>query len=132
MRSDEPDEMTDHITDFVFFSGSWGNQDSKTTSVGVRDQSHQRGSVSAKLRYFLRHAFPDVLTLRDKYTVLKKAPWLLPLVWIYRPVYKLLNKKEHGFLLRHSRGWKNLDPAKLKDRRQALEYVGLDYNFEGM
>ena len=125
----EPDEMTDYITDFIFSSGSWGKQDDKTTSLGVRDQSHQQGSLRAKVQYFLRHAFPGVQMLREKYTVLQKAPWMLPLVCIYRPFYKLLNKNEHGSFRRHSQGWKSLDPEKLKDRRQALELVGLDYNF---
>ena len=123
------DEKMDFITDFIFNSGSWGTAESKTASIGVRDQAHQKGSLRAKVIYFVRHAFPGVQMLRDKYTVLKKAPWLLPLVWIYRPLYKLLNKEERSSLQRHSRGWRSLDPKNLQDRHQALQYVGLDYNF---
>ena len=123
------DEKTDFITDFIFASGSWGSADSKTASIGVRDQAHHDGSLRAKWIYLMRHAFPGVQALREKYTVLKKLPWMLPLVWIYRPIYKLLSRSEHDSLQRHSRSWKSLDPKNLKDRRQALQYVGLDYNF---
>ena len=123
------DEKTDFMTDFIFSSGSWGTSQSKTTSIGVRDQAHSKGSLRAKVIYFFRHAFPGGQMLRTKYTVLEKAPWLLPLVWIYRPFYKALNKNERGTLRRHVQGWKSLNPKTLKTRYEALLYVGLDYNF---
>ena len=122
------DEKIDFITDFIFASGSWGSADSKVTSIGVRDR-HHKGNFRAKLVYILRHVFPGVRTLRGKYRVLQRAPWMLPLVWIYRPFYKLLNKQERASVRRHAIGMKNLTPEKLETRQQALNYVGLDYNF---
>lgn len=123
------DEKTDFITNVIFDSGSWGTGESKTASIAVRDQAHQKGSFRAKVVYFLRHAFPDVKMLREKYTVLKKAPWMLPLVWIYRPFYKLLRKKERVSVGRHRKNLRNINLKNLQNRRQALQYVGLDYNF---
>lgn len=123
------DEKMDFITDFIFASGSWGQMDNRIVSVGVRDLSHKKGSFRAKFQYFWRTAFPGVETLRDKYTILQKAPWMLPLVWLYRPFYKLSTKKERRAIRRHKRGLQILTPEKLRDRRQALQYVGLDYNF---
>lgn len=128
--ADEPsDEKMDFITDFIFASGSWGTRESKTASIGVRDQAHHKGSLRAKAEYVARHVFPGVSMLRDKYPVLRKAPWMLPLVWIYRPIYKIVCKNERGAITRHTAGWKSLDPKNLENRRQALQYVGLDYNF---
>lgn len=123
------DEKTDYITDFIFNSGSWGTSESKTASIGVRDQAHQKGSLRAKAVYFVRHAFPSAQMLRDKYTILKKAPWMLPFVWIYRPFYKLLVKEERTSVDRHRENLKAINPRNLKNRREALQYVGLDYNF---
>lgn len=122
-------EKMDFITDFIFDSGSWGSADSKVISIGVRDRAHKKGSLRAKAVYLLRHLFPGVRMLRGKYPVLQKAPWMLPLVWIYRPFYKLLSRKERASVKRHARGLQNLTPEKLENRQQALAYVGLDYHF---
>jgi hypothetical protein len=123
------DEKTDFITDFIFNSGSWGTDKSKTASAGVRDQAHQEGTLGAKVLYIVRHAFPGAQLLQEKYTVLQKAPWMLPLVWIYRPFYKLIRKKERSSIARHRKNWKDITAKNLQDRRQALQYVGLDYHF---
>jgi hypothetical protein len=123
------DEKTDFITDYIFDSGSWGSGESRTTSIAVRDQAHQKGSFRAKTVYFMRHAFPGVNILQEKYTLLKRAPWLLPLVWVYRPFYKLLCKKERSSVGRHRENLRNINPKNLQTRHEALQYVGLDYNF---
>lgn len=123
------DEKMDFITDFIFDSGSWGSAGSKVISIGVRDRAHKKGSLRAKAVYFLRHAFPGVHMLQGKYPVLQKAPWMLPLVWVYRPFYKVLCKKERSSIRRHTRGLQSLTPEKLENRQQALAYVGLDYHF---
>lgn len=123
------DDKTDFITDFIFNSGSWGTDKSKTASAGVRDQAHQEGTLGAKVLYIVRHAFPGAQLLQEKYTVLQKAPWMLPLVWIYRPFYKLIRKEERSSIARHRKNWKDITAKNLQDRRQALQYVGLDYHF---
>ena len=121
------DELTDYITDFVFDSGSWGKLEIRTASVGVRDSGHGRKNGWVRLRYVLRTLFPSAKDLEVKYTVLKKAPWLLPLVWIYRPFYKLFAEPRSRRV--HKRHWKALQDDQLTARQKALRYVGLDYRF---
>lgn len=123
------DEKTDFITDFIFNSGSWGAQESKTVSEAVRDQSHRRGTLRVKLMRWMPVLFPSVKVLRDKYTVLKKAPWMLPFVWVYRLCYKLLCKEGRATFRRHALKLKAINPQNLETRHEALRYVGLDYNF---
>lgn len=120
------DEKTDYITDFVFSSGSWGSGASKSASIAVRD-SHGGAFWKGRLAYVLRTAFPDVKTLRSKYTVLKKAPWLLPIVWLIRPFYKLFF--EFRTLDKQKRNIGALSEDSLDERRRELQYVGLDYRF---
>lgn len=120
------DEKTDYITSFIFSSGSWGKAESKSASVAVRD-SHGGSFWKGRFAYLLRTAFPDLRTLRNKYTVLKKAPWLLPVVWFVRPFYKVLF--EFNTLWRHKRNLKAMTEDALDDRRRSLKYVGLDYHF---
>ena len=119
------DEQVDFITDFIFAGGSWGKQKDHITSSGVRDHSGK----NARLRYVLRLALPGVDALKGKYTILQKAPWMLPAVWVYRPFYKLLSRKERQTLKAHKRKLQILSAENVQTRQQALQYVGLDYHF---
>ena len=121
------DEKMDFITDFIFDSGSWGKAESRVASIGVRDSGQNNSTAKSRFKYFMRTAFPDVQTLRGKYTVLKKAPWLLPGVWVVRPFYKVMFERES--LARHQKAIQQLRPEQLKTRREMLGYVGLDYHF---
>lgn len=122
-----PDDKMEFMTGFLFASGSWGVMDSRVLSIGVRDMRRTGGSLESRLRYILRTAFPSREVLRHKYTVLQKAPWLLPLVWLVRPFYKLLFERES--LDVHGRQLKAMNQKNLDQRHQLLNYVGLDYNF---
>lgn len=121
----EVDEKTEFLTQFVFSSGSWGAAESRVLSRMVRDTG--RTGASGRLVYLWKTAFPGVAILRDKYTVLQKAPWLLPAVWIYRPFYKFL--REFGTLDRKKADLDALTPESMTTRREMLEYVGLEYHF---
>ena len=120
-------EKTDFMTDFVFGSGSWGDKESKMASQGVRDTRRTGSTVEGRLRYIFAIAFPPLHFLRMKYTILKTHPWMLPLVWLYRPFYKFF--RERDSLKKHSRAMGLLTPKNIETRHEALNYVGLDYNF---
>ena len=123
----EADEKTDFITDFIFASGSWGDMSTRVLSVGVRDGGQDRSTAKSRLGWVRAVVFPGVQTLKGKYTVLQKAPWLLPGVWAVRPFYKLLRERED--VEKRSDQLRSLTREKLDARQQALRYVGLDYNF---
>lgn len=119
------DEKMDFITDFIFSSGSWGEWECHVVSQSVRNA--KAAPVGGRLLYIWRLAFPGVDVLKNKYTVLQKAPWMLPLVWIYRPFYKVFC--EWGTLKSRKRDFDVLSPENIRSRQDALNYVGLDYNF---
>ena len=125
-EDDPGDDRTAVITDYIFSSGSWGRSESKAVSMAVRD-SHGGSYRKGKAVYLLRTAFPDARTLNDKYTVLKKAPWLLPAVWVVRPFYKVLF--EFRSLGRHKRNLTAMTGENVDERHRMLNEVGLDYNF---
>lgn len=124
----ETDAKLDFITEFIFASGSWGQMEERTVSVGVRDMRRTGRAAEGRLRYLWRTAFPGIGVLRHKYKVLQKAPWLLPVVWLVRPVFKLIWERDS--LDRHKRAVENLTQEKLDERHRMLNYVGLDYNEE--
>ena len=122
------DEKSDFITDFIFDSGSWGRQETKIASSGVKDLKGKRG-YHARWAYLVRNLLPGVDAVKDKFPFLQKAPWLLPLVWIYRPFYKILNKQARSTIKNHKTQLRNLRPDLVRTRQEALQYVGLDYHF---
>ncbi len=123
----ESDAKTDFITEFIFASGSWGSMESRVLSVSVRDAKHSLSGGSARCAYLWKMLFPSTVVLRNKYTILKKHPWLLPVVWLLRPFYKLLF--ECRSLEEKKKGMDVLTSENLRQKQQLLNYVGLDYHF---
>ena len=119
--------MSDFLTDAVFNSGSFGSSDSRVVSRAVRDKNHSILGRNSRLLYLWQLAFPSVMVLKDKYTVLKKAPWMLPAVWLIRPFYKVLFERES--LKQQERDLQALSEREIDARREILHEIGLDYNF---
>lgn len=123
----QADDKTEFISEYIFASGSWGGVESRVLSRAVRDSRRARLGMNGRLRYLWQTAFPSVQRLKGKYTVLKKAPYLLPAVWLLRPFYKVLF--ERSSLKQHGRNMEALSKDGIQTRRQLLNYVGLDYGF---
>jgi len=117
-------EQSRIITDYIFSSGSWGSDESMAVSVVVRDSGASGNKTRGRIAYILHLMFPGVDVLRDKYTVLKKAPVLLPLVWLYRPFYKLFS--EPRSMRRRVNTISGLTDERLDRHRRIMEGLGLD------
>jgi hypothetical protein len=120
-------EVLDVMTEFIFSSGSWGLAEIRVLSRSVRNAKHHDLGFSGRLQYLRQIAFPGVEVLRDKYRILKKAPWLLPVVWMARPFYKLFFEWR-GFR-KQMNNVQTLNRANMDLRQRMLELVGLDFNF---
>ena len=121
------DELSEILTEYIFESGSWGKLESRILATSVRDLGESRSPLKKKLLYLKEIAFPSLNGLKFKYPILKRAPWALPLVWIYRPFYKLLFEKES--LNRHEQAISAMKKEDIDRRREFLSAIGLDYNF---
>ena len=121
------DEKLEFMTEYIFASGSWGDIDSRVLSRTVRDSQKSALGRNGRLVYLWKLAFPSVQVLQGKYTVLKRMPWLLPLVWLIRPFYKFLFERKS--LQRQKQEMAALSQENLEERRRVLRYVGLDYRF---
>ncbi|MBE5758494.1 MAG: hypothetical protein E7332_00465 [Clostridiales bacterium] len=121
------DELSEILTEYIFESGSWGKLESRILATSVRDLGESRSPLKKKLLYLKEIAFPGLNGLKFKYPILKRAPWALPLVWIYRPFYKLLFEKES--LNRHEQAISAMKKEDIDRRREFLSAIGLDYNF---
>ena len=115
------------MTEYIFASGSWGDIDSRVLSRTIRDSQKSALGGNGRLVYLWKLAFPSVQVLQGKYTVLKRMPWMLPLVWLIRPFYKFLFERKS--LQRQKQEMAVLSQENLEERHRMLRYVGLDYHF---
>lgn len=119
------DGITEHITQFLFASGSWGNLESHAVSSGVRQASATGSEKKGKLQWLLELLFPSREILAYKYPVVTRLPVLVPFVWVVRWIFTLLFR---GDVVRNR--YKSLELStseKVTSFRQALEYVGLKF-----
>ena len=62
--------------------------------------------------------------MKINYTVLEKAPWLLPFMWPVRWAEVLLFRRKN-FKAR-ANAWKNVEDKTVSERQKQLKLVGLD------
>lgn len=122
----QPDDRTEFLSEFIFSSGSWGNMEQRMVTESVRNMQRTGGGAEGKLRYLWRTAFPGLGALQGKYPVLRKAPWLLPGVWLVRLVNKLIF--DRSALAKHKRVVEAMTQENLDACQQMLQFVGLDYD----
>ena len=120
------DDRTEFLTEFLFASGSFGNMEQRVLAESVRRMRNTGSGAAGKLRYLWRLAFPSLEAMRRRYTVLNKAPWLLPVMWLVRPVFKLLCERKS--LGHHRQVMERMTVENLDERQQMLGYVGLKDN----
>ncbi len=73
---------TELITQWIFESGVYGTSENNAVSRAIRKEEEQ-GDTSKANTYF-RAFFPRYTSMCRLYPVLKKAPVLLPVFWIWR------------------------------------------------
>ena len=75
----EMDEESEILTDFLFDGGVYGTGKSSAL-MGTDAESVQK----TKRKYLLKRLFPPLKSLKLRYPVLNKCPFLLPVMWIVR------------------------------------------------
>ncbi len=123
----EEDHITIFLTDYIFSSGSFGDAQQHILSMGIRSQQATTQAGESRLRYILSLLFPRRTALLGQYPVLKRLPWLLPLVWLWRGMVKLFTGWSN--LRLHLKKLKLYTQKNLDRQRAMLHYVGLRDKF---
>jgi len=126
-KGKEDTPMSDFMTDRIFGSGSFGTQENQHLSEGVKT-TKTAPKEKVQQKKVLRLIFPSVEVLALKYSILRKMPFLLPFVWIYRWIAALLFK--WNIIHSHWEGVKVMTEENVAAYQDELNYVGLDFNFE--
>lgn len=124
----QPEGVTDFITGIIFNSGIYGTKEAHILSEAVKlSKSHGTAENVQKSKY-IRLVFPKFADMSQKYTILKKAPYLLPFFWIGRIFSVLLFKREK--IKYHQDNVNKMNQENIDSYQNALNFVGLDFNFK--
>lgn len=80
-------QQDEQMLAYMLGSGTYGTLSNNVTNK-IAEEAAQNGQKGSRARYLLHRAFPPLSHLAQGYPVLKRAPWLLPGVYVYRLVVK--------------------------------------------
>lgn len=121
------DAVVAFMTEVIFVSGNFGLLDKRMLSHSVKHMKDKSAVKWEWLRHLAEALFPGHEIIDNQYPVLRKHPWLLPVFWIVRWFDKFLFQRD--VVSRRYRQLKMFNEENIDSHRQALQYVGLDYNF---
>lgn len=121
----EQDEKTDFITNVIFNSGVYGTSDKHIISEAVKIS---KSTNNVKTNKIFKLLFPPYKDMRIKYKFLKKAPFLLPIMWIHRILMAILFKGDS--IKVRAKAIDRINADDINNYQQNLNYVGLDFNFK--
>ena len=122
------DAVIDLMTQFLFDSGSWGQETTRLLSASLK-RSKSAGSIhSGRIKAWITAFFPSAREIAPRYPVLKRCPWLLPLVWPYRWIRAIFCAQD--VIHRRKKEMAVTTENQVSQHQQALRVVGLDFHFE--
>lgn len=125
LNGEKSDEMSDFITEKIFESGSYGTYKAHIMSGAVK-ASKSGGNV--RIRRIVKLIFLPYKYMSEKYPVLIKAPFLLPLMWLVRIADVIFNKRDK--IARQRKELDYITDDKIAEYKKELNFVGLDFNFK--
>lgn len=128
----KPTEAVEIITETAFKGGIFSQEESAlaVSVIKLRDKTSSLSGVKRKA--FLKGIFPPKSALINRYPILSKAPFLLPLIWIVRGFeIVFLHPERRKNSIDASQKLMNVSCERIEEYEARLRSVGLDFNFDG-
>lgn len=120
------DEITDYLTNFFFTSGSWGNHMNFQRFMALKDKKQGIADNKTTFAKVIILLFPRLNSMKEKYPVLRRLPWLLPFMWPVRWGRVLLFRRNYISQARNR--LKCTSNKAVSEYEESLHYVGLHYD----
>jgi len=122
MEGGTGNEKTAYILEEIWSAGLYGTAEGHAVAGAERDTV---STVEEMKRHrLLRFVFPSAKTLSYQYPVLKKAPVLLPCVWMWRLATRAVFHPLKA--IRKGEAITKVSDDAIKERQEALRFVGLE------
>ena len=117
-------ESTKAISQFIFNSGSWGTRNSHSTAGQVEVANETGANTGFRKKAILKVVVPNLESMKERYPILHKLPFLLPVTWMMRWVKAVFVGKEIVPDLVSQ--WKGIEDDKVLVYQQHYRRVGLE------
>lgn len=116
------DDTIKTITLYTIKSGLFGTSENNDMAL-ISDSVKKSGSAKkAKVKAFLSAVFPSVAMVNKRFRILKKAPWLLPAVWVIRWISAIFKPQK---IRNNTKRLKNFSAETVAEFDSKLKKVGL-------
>lgn len=119
------DDKTSFITQYIFASGNWGDQETRFISEQLRRTVGKDKIENSQRTAWVKALFPPLQKMQHDYPILFKCPYLYPLFWVPRWVRGILRRP--GQIRRKMQALSHVSDEKVIQRKEALTYVGLHF-----
>lgn len=117
-------ERVELMTQYIFSGGSWGKRENALQTEMLRKGKNTTSRKQMRIKFYLHRLFPPRTAIMKGYPILKKAPLLLPFVWVVRIFDILLVKRNFGAKRKFFEAAGTEE--KLDQRMQHFKNVGLE------
>ena len=124
----KPDQVVEFITQIVFNSGVYGTEQAHVLSDALKLSKKAGKSRKIRQRKLLAEGFPDYSYMCIRYPKLKGKKILLPAYWVARLVTALFSRDK--VISKRKKRLDYISDENVSDYQQALNFVGLDFNFK--
>lgn len=121
-------DISSFIVDKIFESGSYGSTKSQAMSIAVKKTKNIKNRRNIRIVLFFKRVFMPYKEMCRRHPILKKAPCLLPFLWVYRIIYISLFKRRN--IKKEITYMRISDSNSVIKYYDELKYVGLDFNFD--
>jgi len=123
-----PDEITNFITHIIFNSGVYGTREAHILSQAVKLSKTQETAENVKAKKLKSLIFLNYDSMCKRYPVLKKMPFLLPVMWLVRIFNTVLFKQQK--IKKTKKEISTITDEGINSYQESLNFVGLDFNFK--
>ena len=122
----EATALTDHITERIIESGSYGIKDKCDAANAARLSAMVSSVSTAKAKHVAQLVFMPYSSMKKKYPFLRYVPFLLPVMWVVRWIQALLLKQNN--ISRQMDRVHKINKETVNAYNVELEMVGLKFD----
>ena len=123
-KNGKSDEAVEIISEYILQSGNWGSYKSHVFASGARSNGTEEKVTGSKFRFLIKAAFPSAESIKGRYTILKKAPFLIPIIWPVRWIDAIIFRGKN--VTNNFKKLDILDDEKSEVYREKFEKSGFD------
>ena len=121
---DPATELTDFLTVRTFEGGAYGSDEKHRTAVAVRTSEDHGGVKKGRAISLWQAVFMPLREMKTRYPILRKAPILLPIMWVVRWVTAVFQPKR---IRARAERIGRINHAEIDAYTAELQYVGLSF-----